>query len=341
MLIDTLTNTGLTHWGVMLAQGWKGELARVGRSKSWLVARDWAKQAELLGFHGVWVFDHFQPYPARDESPVLEAWTTLAALSQATERVVIGTLVSCAGYRHPAVTVKMAENLYTLSAGRFCLGLGAGWDRPEFESLNIPFHSAAERSDQLEAVLRACRASWLDSGADSRVPAADVSVDAGSRPMLLVGGEGERRTLPAAVAYADVVNWQVGVSEFAHKSRVLAGLCESAGRDPASLRRTHASNFQIFDSEHEFARWRQDEQRGMSSEEIYSYIRNRGALYGTAAGIEETVDAFLDAGCRGFMIFCNSAPALENLERLASLPPVRRDVQRLADRSEPTIRMEE
>ncbi len=79
----------------------------------------------------------------------------------------------------------------------------------------------------------------------------------------------------------------------------------------------------------------------MNAEEVYSYIRNRGALYGTAAAIEETIGAFMDAGCRGFMIFCNSAPALESLEQLASLPPVRRDVQRLADHSEPTIRMEE
>jgi len=157
MSIETLTNVGPVHWGVMLAQGWKGELAATGRPESWVVARDWASQVELLGFHGVWVFDHFQPYPARDGSPVLEAWTTLAALSQVTDRVVIGTLVSCAGYRNPAVTVKMAENLHLLSAGRFCLGLGAGWDQPEFELLGIPFGSAAERSDRLLRVATPCR----------------------------------------------------------------------------------------------------------------------------------------------------------------------------------------
>ena len=86
--MSTLADGGAVHWGVMLAQGWKGELAETGRAESWPVAREWARQAERLGFHGIWVFDHFQPYPARDDSPVLEAWTTLAALSQATERVV-------------------------------------------------------------------------------------------------------------------------------------------------------------------------------------------------------------------------------------------------------------
>ena len=323
--MSTLTDAGAVHWGVMLAQGWKGELAETGRAESWPVAREWARQAERLGFHGIWVFDHFQPYPARDDSPVLEAWTTLAALSQATERVVLGTLVSCAAYRPAAMTVKMAENLHALSGGRFCLGLGAGWDEPEFEFLGLPFPSAAERSDRLEAVLRACRSSWRDLACRSGASAADRPGRAG-RPLLLVGGEGERRTLPAAAAYADAVNWQVGVDEFIRKSRVLAGLCESAGRDPASIRRTHAPNFQLFDSEREFARWRQDERRGMSAEDVYAYIRSRGALYGTAAAIEETVEQFIDAGCGGFMVFCNSAPSAHALEQLAALPPVRRAI---------------
>ena len=104
----------------------EGRAGETGRAESWPVAREWAQQAERLGFHGIWVFDHFQPYPARDDSPVLEAWTTLAALSQATERVVLGTLVSCAAYRPPGVTVKMAENLHRLSGGRFCLGRRRG-----------------------------------------------------------------------------------------------------------------------------------------------------------------------------------------------------------------------
>ena len=323
MPMSTLTDAGAIHWGVMLAQGWKGELAKTGWAGSWPVAREWARQAERLGFHGIWVFDHFQPYPARDDSPVLEAWTTLAALSQATERVVLGTLVSCAAYRPAGMTVKMAENLHVLSGGRFCLGLGAGWDEPEFEFLGLPFPSAPQRSDRLQAVLRACRSSWRNLPLCLSAFAPACQGPAG-RPLLLVGGAGEKRTLPAAVAYADAVNWQVGVDEFARKSQVVARQCESAGRDPASIRRTHAPNFQLFDSEREFARWRQDERRGMSSEDVYAYIRHRGALYGTASAIEETIEQFLDAGCGGFMIFCNSSPSTYDLGQLAALSPVRR-----------------
>jgi alkanesulfonate monooxygenase SsuD/methylene tetrahydromethanopterin reductase-like flavin-dependent oxidoreductase (luciferase family) len=323
--MSTLTDAGAVHWGVMLAQGWKGELAEAGRAESWPVAREWARQAERLGFHGIWVFDHFQFYPARDDSPVLEASTTLAALSQATEWMILGTLVSCTAYRPAMVTVKMADNVHALSGGRLCLGLGAGWDEPEFGFLGLPFPSAAERSDRLETVLRACRSSWRDLACRSGVSAADGPGRAG-RPLLLIGGEGERRTLPAAAAYADAVNWQVGVDEFIRKSRVLTGLCESAGRDPACIRRTHAPNFQLFDSERDFARWRQDERRGMSAEDVHAYIRSRGALYGTVAAIEETVEQFIDAGCGGLMVFCNSAPSAHTLEQLAALPPVCRAI---------------
>ncbi len=80
----------------------------------------------------------FQPYPARGDSPVLEAWTTLAALAQATSRTVLGTLVSCAACRPAALTVKTAGNLQILSGDRFCLGLGAGWDQPELNRWASP-----------------------------------------------------------------------------------------------------------------------------------------------------------------------------------------------------------
>jgi alkanesulfonate monooxygenase SsuD/methylene tetrahydromethanopterin reductase-like flavin-dependent oxidoreductase (luciferase family) len=320
--INTMLDPELIHWGVMLAQGWKGELARTLASDTWRVARDWAQWADRLGFHGIWAFDHFQPYPARDDSPLLEAWTTLAALSQLIERPILGTLVSSASYRNPAVTVKMAENLHRLSANRFCLGLGAGWDQLEFEFLGLPFASASERSDRLETVLRACHAAWVKPGLSAGAPLVDLGSGIG-RPLLLVGGEGEQRTLPMAAAFADAVNWQVGVRDFVRKSQVLRATCEAAGRDPDAIRLTHAPNFQLFDSEREFALWRQDERRGVSAEEIYAYIRNRGALYGTTSAMGETIEEFIAAGCRGFMVFCNSAPAATALGQLASLPLVR------------------
>jgi hypothetical protein len=106
------------------------------------------------------------------------------------------------------------------------------------------------------------------------------------------------------------------------RSRLLAQLAEAIGRDPASLRSTHAPNFQRFDSEGEFRRWGQDEQWGISAAEVEAYIRNRGARYGTASAIEATLEEFIDAGCSGFMIFCNASPVLDSLDQLVSIPPI-------------------
>jgi alkanesulfonate monooxygenase SsuD/methylene tetrahydromethanopterin reductase-like flavin-dependent oxidoreductase (luciferase family) len=328
--VSTLRPDGPVHWGVMLAQGWKGELSEVPAHTSWQVAQEWAGHAEDLGFDGVWVFDHFQPYPRRDASPVLEAWTTLSALSQTTRDVVLGTLVSCAAYRHPGVTAKMAATLGVLSQGRFCLGLGAGWDQPEFAAFGVPFRSASERSDSLERTLRTCRASWTGADPD---PCADdrdgavfprISPVPSPGPLLLVGGEGERRTLGSAAEHADLTNWQVGVEVFRAKSAVLERWCSRTGRDVTTIRRTHAPNVHQFDSEREFSRWKQDESRGMSAAETEGYIRSRGAFFGTVERVVETIDEFLDAGCEGFMMFCTQAPATGALDQLARLRPAGR-----------------
>src|SRR6185437_10792561 len=139
-----------------------------------------------------------------------------------------------------------------------------------------------------------------------------------------------KRTLPSAVRYADLVNWQVGPRQFAHKSRVLARLCGAGGRDPAGLRRTHAPNFQIFDTEREYARWRQHPDRSMSASEVEAYVRSRGAFYGTASTTTETIEEFIDLGCQGFMVHCNSAPvpgALQQLKSLSSVLPARDDLR--------------
>lgn len=113
---------------------------------------------------------------------MLEAWTTLAALSQVTDRAVLGTLVSCAAYRPAAVSVQMARNLQALTAGRFCLGLGAGWDRPEFDALNIPFGAAGGRSDLLQSILQGSRTAWPWPEADAGDSASDSHPDVGRRP---------------------------------------------------------------------------------------------------------------------------------------------------------------
>ncbi|MFI5422023.1 MAG: LLM class flavin-dependent oxidoreductase, partial [Nitrososphaerales archaeon] len=94
-----------------------------------------AFEIEVLGFDSCWIYDHFHSWPIIDSSsPVFESWTTLASIAQATSKIRIGTLVSCAGYRNPALLAKMASTVDVISNGRLNLGLGSGWFQQEAES---------------------------------------------------------------------------------------------------------------------------------------------------------------------------------------------------------------
>ena len=201
------------------------------------------------------------------------------------------------------MTAAMAATLSDLSGGRFCLGLGAGWDSEEFALLEIPFPSAAVRSDLLTDTADACR---------RRLPGLT----------LLIGGEGQRRTLRTAAQFADATNWQVGLDSFQFKSRQLRDWCTYFERDFDKIQRTHAANVKIFSSQQEFRRWIQASPGGMSRVEINRYIEARGAFYGTEERIKATIDRYIEAGCRGFMLFCNDGPETGVLQQLARLRPV-------------------
>jgi alkanesulfonate monooxygenase SsuD/methylene tetrahydromethanopterin reductase-like flavin-dependent oxidoreductase (luciferase family) len=275
-----------------------------------------------MGFHGIWVLDRRRLRAHADGGLALEAWTALADLAQATSDMVLGTLDSSGAGRPAAVTVSMARNMQALAQGRFCLGMGSGWDRPGFVPAD-PFPASPGPFRSLEALLRACRIAWSEPepGQFAETAYAGGPLSSG-RPLVLIGGAGENITLPAAAAHADVVNWQVGVRQFTRSSQLLARLCEAADRDPGSVRRTHAARFRLFGKAEELARWRADELGGMSDGDARARIRSRGALCGTATMIEDTIAAYIEAGCTGFIISCDAA-APESLDQLSSLRPQR------------------
>ncbi|MFS8096873.1 LLM class flavin-dependent oxidoreductase [Lentzea alba] len=128
------------------------------------VLRDWARTVEDLGFDLLMMSDHVvvtpdvaEQYPA----PFYEPFTTLSWLAGVTERVVLGTTVLIAAYRHPLLVARMAANLADLSGGRFVLGVGVGWARQEFDALGVPFQRRGKLTDELVTTLRAA---WQDEG---------------------------------------------------------------------------------------------------------------------------------------------------------------------------------
>lgn len=114
-----------------------------------------ALQAEGAGFDSVWIYDHLLfRRPDHPTAGIWEAWTLMAALAEATDRVEIGSIVLCSPFRNPALLAKMADTLDEVSGGRLILGLGAGWHEPEFTAFGYPFDHLVDRFEEALKIIR-------------------------------------------------------------------------------------------------------------------------------------------------------------------------------------------
>lgn len=203
-----------------------------------------AQAADEGGLDGLWVADHLlqaDPYGARPgETEMLEAYTTLGYLAARTRRLRLGTLVSAVTFRPPALLVKAVTTLDVLSGGRALFGIGAGYEADEAAAMGLHLPAVPERFDRLEETLRITRQMWAgdETAFEGRHytlgrPQGSPLPLARPHPPILIGGTGERRTLPLVARYADLCNvFDIpdGGETVRHKLSVLAGLCGEIGR---------------------------------------------------------------------------------------------------------------
>jgi len=180
--------------------------------RSYKSIRAIAKQAEADGFDSVWLPDHLLYRTAgRPTRGVWECWTMLAALAEATERVEIGPLVLANSFRNPALLAKMATALDEVSDGRLILGIGTGWNEPEYTGLGLPFDHRVDRFEEaLQVLLPLLRDGQVDFAGRYYSAANGENVPRGPRPVgapLLIGGEGPRM-LRLTARYGDM--WNTG-----------------------------------------------------------------------------------------------------------------------------------
>ena len=210
-----------------------------------------AGAAEDAGFGLVTVMDHFYQIGGvgPETDPMLEAYATLAALSQRTSRVRLGALVSGVTYRNPALLAKTVTTLDVLSGGRALLGIGAAWNESEHWGYGFDFPRVGERMDRLDEALTIIRALFSEerpsfSGTHYQIHEAlnvPRPIQPGG-PRILVGGGGEQRTLRIAAKHADLTHWfPLGLETLRRKTDLLERYCSEIGRDPASIERTMAT----------------------------------------------------------------------------------------------------
>ncbi len=204
--------------------------------------RDLALGAEEAGFDSLWLYDHLlyrfgDPPTTRG---VWEIWTLLSALAEATQRVELGALVMCVPFRNPALLAKMADTLEEVSGGRFILGLGAGWHKPEFDAFGFPFDRKVDRFEEaLQIILPLVREGKVDfAGTHYRAEECELR-PRGSRPggsPILIGASGPRM-LRLTAQHADQWNtcWLGQPAALAERRQELEAACAEVGRDPATL----------------------------------------------------------------------------------------------------------
>lgn len=191
-----------------------------------------AQRARELGFDSLWVFDHLWPLGGKKERPILECWTALAYLSTAVPDVGVGTLVTRASLRTPALLAKMAATVGAIAPGRLTVGLGSGdaLNKPENLAFGAPFHTGADRIAQLVSTLEVLQRYLKTGRADLADGFARVSIPSSPRPTepvpVWLGGRSVE-VLEVAGRIADGWNgWGANLDAFAEdaaKVRSIAG----------------------------------------------------------------------------------------------------------------------
>jgi alkanesulfonate monooxygenase SsuD/methylene tetrahydromethanopterin reductase-like flavin-dependent oxidoreductase (luciferase family) len=225
------------------------QLPEVEREVRWPELRAIARTAEQAGFDSVWLGDHLlYRYASGETRGPWEAWTTLAGLAEATERVALGPLVAATAFHAPFMLAKQAATVDEISGGRLVLGIGAGWNPVEFAALGAPFDHRIARFEEAFTIVRTLLAEGAIDFAGEFFSARDAELLPPSGrpggPPILIGSSGPRMlaaTLPHVAAwnawYADTGNAPGGVPALRD---VVDQAARAAGRDPGDIERTVA-----------------------------------------------------------------------------------------------------
>jgi len=259
------------------------ELRDLQRALTFSEIKATAQQCEDLGLDSIWIYDHlFYRFKKNVTTGIWEGWSMLSALAACTQRVELGPLVACNSFRNPAILAKMAHTVDEISGGRLVLGVGAGWNQPEYDAFGIPFDHRVDRFEEaLQIIKPLLKEGHVDFEGKYYIARdceiTPLSPRPGGPPLLI--GAGKPRMLRLTAQYADMYN--AGYMTIPRSStaplRALKKACKDVGRDLATLPYT----FLISLAYPDLLGWKQPKKRGSlsgSDEEIASVMAEYEAL---------------------------------------------------------------
>jgi F420-dependent oxidoreductase-like protein len=200
---------------------WVGSPGNIGEKLAEI-----AKAADENGFYSLWVMDHLFQLGAQYgavhgpvEAAMLEGYSTIAYMAALTRRIKVGLMVTCNSFREPGLLVKTASTIDVLSGGRTYFGIGAGWFEREAKGLGFAFPPLKERFERLEETLQIAKKMWQGettpyNGKHYHLaePINNPQPLSKPHPPIMIGGEGEKKTLRLVAKYADASNFVIGTT---------------------------------------------------------------------------------------------------------------------------------
>ncbi|HET9015836.1 MAG TPA: LLM class F420-dependent oxidoreductase [Thermomicrobiaceae bacterium] len=293
-------------FGVFVPQGWRLDLVDIPDPvEKYEAMTQVARVAEDSGFDSVWLYDHFLTVPTIELETTFECWTTTAALTRDTHRVKVGQMVTCNGYRNPALLAKMASTVDVMSHGRLLCGLGAGWYEAEWRAYGYGFPPLRDRMQAFAEACELIHRMWTEDhpafhGRHYTIEDAinEPHGPAGAHPRLWIGGSGERVTLRLVARWGDACNVGGEPDVLRHKFDVLRRHCEDVGRDYDQIVRS--STVMVFPV-----------QPGESPEQATAAARRdrpyeefaHSVVVGTGAELVERLQQRVDAGVNYLILY--------------------------------------
>ncbi len=308
-------------FGLFVPQGWRMDLVGISEPvEAYETMTRVALEAEAQGYDSVWLFDHFHTVPIPTQEVTFECWTSTAALARDTKRVRIGQMVTCNGYRNPALLAKMASTVDVLSHGRLDFGIGAGWHEQEFQAYGYAYPDGPTRLRQLRDAVQIILKMWTDNeavfeGKYHQVHGAINQPKGVQKPHipLLIGGGGEQVTLKLVAQYGDACN--VGHLEpegLARKFSIIKKHCDEVGRDYNAIRRTVLFNCAIAETDEAAMAKSEPFRRNIPSGRI-----REQALVGTPDTIRKRLIEIEQAGAQEIILYMPDSAQLESVRLFA------------------------
>lgn len=214
-----------------------------GETIGWDEIRAMATTAEDVGFDSVWLPDHLLfRFPNVHPQGAWDVWSLMPAVAAVTKRVEIAPLVACSSFRNPALIAKMADTIDEISGGRFILGLGAGWHKPEYDAFGFPYDHRVSRFEEALAIIHSLLRTGQVDFDGTYYSARDCELrPRGPRPEgppILIGSSSPRM-MNLMATYADFWNKDRmnDVDQLLEVEARVDAACVEAGRDPATLGR--------------------------------------------------------------------------------------------------------